>query len=101
MPTGTALVFLMAGPATNIATLVAVYRVLGTWVLAIYLGTVILMSILLGLGFDALLQGVHVGWAMPTSEHSEYGGRSPSYFAIGSALLLSGLLAICWGSGSR
>jgi len=94
IPTGTALVFLMAGPATNIATLVAVYRVLGTRVLAIYLGTVILMSILLGLGFDALLQGVHVA---PTSKHSEYGGRSPSYLAIGSALLLSGLLTYLLG----
>ncbi|MFH1039438.1 MAG: permease [PVC group bacterium] len=52
MPTGAALVFLMAGPATNIATLGAVYRVLGKRVLAIYLGTVAVMSIALGLTFD-------------------------------------------------
>jgi len=65
IPAGTALVFLMAGPATNVATLWAVYRVLGTRVLAIYLGTVILMSILLGLGFDFLLQGIHVGALCP------------------------------------
>nr|WP_089725992.1 permease [Candidatus Thiosymbion oneisti] len=98
MPTGTALVFLMAGPATNVATLGAVYRVLGTRVLAIYLGTVILMSVLLGLGFDALLSGVYsVGWAVPTGGHSEHGGHSPPYLAIGSALLLSGLLAYLLG----
>jgi len=101
MPTGTALVFLMAGPATNVATLGAVYRVLGTRVLAIYLGTVILMSILLGLGFDASMQAVHAEWAVPTGGHSghgsEHGGHSPPYLAIGSALLLSGLLAYLSG----
>jgi uncharacterized membrane protein YraQ (UPF0718 family)/copper chaperone CopZ len=65
MPAGSALVFLMAGPATNIATIGAVYRALGGRVLAIYLGTVVVMSIGLGLGFDFLLgdvgqvQGVH------------------------------------------
>jgi len=94
MPAGTALVFLMAGPATNVATLGAVYQVLGTRVLAIYLGTVILMSILLGLGFDFLLQGIHVGGTVPADGH---GGHSPSYLAIGSALLLSGLLAYLLG----
>jgi len=94
MPTGTALVFLMAGPATNVATLGAVYRVLGARVLAIYLGTVVLMSILLGLGFDTLLQDAHIGWAVPAGGH---GGHSPPYIAIGSALLLSGLLAYLLG----
>ncbi len=89
MPAGTALVFLMAGPATNVATLGAVYRVLGTRVLAIYLGTVILMSILLGLGFDWLLQGVQV------EEGSHTHGID--WIAIGSALLLSGLLAYLLG----
>jgi len=97
MPTGTALVFLMAGPATNVATLGAVYRVLGTRILALYLGTVISMSILLGLGFDFLLQDAHVGWAVPTGGHSEHGGHSPPDIAIGSALLLSRLLAYLLG----
>jgi uncharacterized membrane protein YraQ (UPF0718 family)/copper chaperone CopZ len=58
MPAGTALVFLMAGPATNVATLGAVYRALGARVLAIYLGTVVAVSILLGLFFDSVLSGV-------------------------------------------
>ncbi len=55
MPAGSALVFLMAGPATNVATIGAVYRALGGRVLVIYLGTVIAMSIGLGLGFDFIL----------------------------------------------
>ena len=55
MPAGTALVFLMAGPATNLATIGAVYRTLGGRILAVYLSTVIVMSIGLGMGFDFIL----------------------------------------------
>jgi len=55
MPTGTALVFLMAGPATNIATMGAVYRTLGLKLLGVYLGTVIVASIGFGMGFDFIL----------------------------------------------
>ena len=55
MPLGSALVFLMAGPATNVATIGAVYRTLGGRVLGLYLGTVIVMSFILGLTFDFVL----------------------------------------------
>jgi hypothetical protein len=85
MPAGTALVFLMAGPATNVATLGAVYRALGARVLAIYLGTVIVMSVVLGLGFDSLLQGVE-----PMADSHDHG---VDWIAVGSALLLTSLLA--------
>lgn len=85
MPAGTALVFLMAGPATNLATLGAVYRALGSRVLAFYLGTVILMSILLGLGFDWLLRG-----AGPAAHAHAHG---VDWIGTASALLLSGLIA--------
>ncbi len=61
MPLGSALVFLMAGPATNVATLGAVYRSLGGRVLAIYLGVVALMSVLLGWLFDFVLGGAAAG----------------------------------------
>jgi len=83
MPAGTALVFLMAGPATNVATLGAVYRALGVRVLAIYLGTVILMSILLGLGFDSLLQDVE------PAAHAHAHAHGVDWMATGSALLCS------------
>jgi uncharacterized membrane protein YraQ (UPF0718 family)/copper chaperone CopZ len=55
LPAGSALVFLMAGPATNVATIGAVYRALGGRTLAIYLGTVILVSMFLGLAFDGII----------------------------------------------
>ncbi len=64
MPTGTALVFLMAGPATNLATMGAVYRALGGRVLGIYLATVSVLSMAFGLVFDSLLPGSSVSKQM-------------------------------------
>ncbi len=84
MPAGSALVFLMAGPATNVATIGAVYRVLGGRVLAIYLGTVIVMSVGLGLGFDFLLGDV----SQPHGVH-EHG---VDWIALASALLVIALM---------
>ena len=55
MPAGAALVFLMAGPASNIATIGAVYRGFGGRVLAIYFGTVAICSVAFGLLFDSVL----------------------------------------------
>ncbi len=71
MPTGAALVFLMAGPATNVATLGAVYRGFGLRPLITYLGTIITGSVVLGLLYEPLLGGLtplhtghheHVTW---------------------------------------
>jgi hypothetical protein len=59
-PVGVALVFLMAGPATNLATLGAVYRGLGKRALIIYLGTIIIGSLVFALSLDLLL-----GWRAP------------------------------------
>ena len=59
-PMGAALVFLMAGPATNVATIGAVKQELGTKATAIYLGTVIFFSLLLGIGFDFVLQDISI-----------------------------------------
>jgi hypothetical protein len=60
LPLGTALVFLMAGPATNVATIGAVYRTLGPRLLAIYLGTVVIMSIGFALLFESLIGAAYV-----------------------------------------
>jgi len=84
MPLGAALVFLMAGPATNLATLGAVWRGLGGRVLAVYLGTVAVMSLLLGLTFDFVLADA----AFRPHVHAHGGGIVDA----ASALLLVGLL---------
>ena len=71
MPTGAALVFLMAGPATNVATIGTIQRAFGARILGIYLGTIVAGSIGLGIVFDAFVptsiataaaHGEHTGW---------------------------------------
>lgn len=49
---GAAFVFLTAGPATNTVTIGVVKKMLGTTSLYIYLGTIILGSLVFGLGLD-------------------------------------------------
>lgn len=49
MPAGSALVFLMAGPATNFATIGSVYRILGRRVMLIYLAAILSLSVGAGL----------------------------------------------------
>ncbi|MBK5967558.1 MULTISPECIES: permease [Thiorhodovibrio] len=84
LPAGSALVFLMAGPATNVATIGAVYRTLGPRVITIYLATVILSSLGFGLMFDQLLS-VDLGAG---HAHGEHGG----WLNYLSAILLLALL---------
>ena len=52
---GTALVLLMAGPAVNAASMLVVGKVLGKKTLVIYILSIVLGSILFGLGIDYLL----------------------------------------------
>jgi uncharacterized membrane protein YraQ (UPF0718 family)/copper chaperone CopZ len=55
-PAGAALVFLMAGPATNVATIGAIRRFLGGRALAAYLFAIIAGSVGLGVAFDFLIE---------------------------------------------
>lgn len=57
LPLGAALVFLMAGPATNVATMGALYRSVGRRALIWYLGTIVGGSVLLAYVLDQYL-----GW---------------------------------------
>jgi uncharacterized protein len=85
MPAGAALVFLMAGPATNVATIGAVYHALGRRVLAIYLTTIVVGSLGLGVLFDGV-----VGSAAARSALAHHG--APAWWAVGSAAVLLALL---------
>lgn len=61
-PVGSALVFLMAGPATNAATMGAVRRTLGSRVFIIYILTVVVVSMGAGLLLNSLeisVSGIH------------------------------------------
>ncbi len=52
---GTVLVFMLAGPATNISTVAIIHKELGMRPLVAYLGGVICVAIVFGLGLDAML----------------------------------------------
>lgn len=84
MSPGSTLVFLMAGPATNVATLGAVYRALGARALAVYVGTIVVASTGMGLLFDSVLgPAFGAGTAAHAAEHA-----GPVGFASGVALIL-------------
>jgi uncharacterized membrane protein YraQ (UPF0718 family) len=84
-PLGAALVFLIAGPATNVATMGAVYRVLGGRTLAIYLTTIGVGSVACGLLFDWLISPAEA--ALPAMTHEHH-----SWWAVASAAALVALL---------
>jgi len=85
MPTGAALVFLMAGPATNVATIGAVKRAFGGRVLAVYLATVIVGSVGLAYLYDAFIPFEPLGNMIHEHGHA--------WWAWVSALVLGGLFA--------
>jgi hypothetical protein len=57
---GAAFVFLSAGPATNTVTIGVVKKMLGVRTLYIYLGTIIIGSVIFGFGLDYILRDVSV-----------------------------------------
>lgn len=81
LPLGAALVFLMAGPATNVATVGAVYRGFGRKVTAAYLTIVIVGS----LGFAVLFETL-IGGAAPRAGHAHE--HTVAWWAATSAILL-------------
>ena len=87
---GTVLVFLLAGPATNIATLAVVRKELGTAVLGVYLSGIALSSIGLGLLLDGLLGTYGIDIAAQLGEGGEL---VPQWLAWASGALLV-LLAV-------
>jgi len=68
---GAALVFMLTGPATNIATLMVVKNELGVRSLVGYLTGVILTALIMGLSFDWLLAYFNVVIQVSHGQHSE------------------------------
>lgn len=84
MPTGAAMVFLMAGPATNVATLGAVYRAFGARVVGVYLGTIVVGSALFGVLYEQWTERLEV--TVLTEHHHT------AWWAQVAAVVLVGLL---------
>jgi len=85
MPVGAALVFLMAGPATNIATIGAIFRGFGTRPLAVYLGVLIFGSVGFGVLFDF---AINPG----TLDHTTHSGPHDAWWAVASAIVLVAMI---------
>jgi len=70
---GAAFVFLSAGPATNTVTMGVVKKMLGRRSLYIYLGTIVIGSVLFGLGLDYLFTSIHIDPKLLVHMHEEAG----------------------------
>lgn len=85
---GAAFVFLSAGPATNTVTISVVKKMLGNKSLYIYLGSIVIGSILFGLGLDYIFNISQVNPQSLLHLHEEAG-----ITAIISSIVLWGLVA--------
>jgi uncharacterized membrane protein YraQ (UPF0718 family)/copper chaperone CopZ len=80
---GAALIFLIAGPATNAATIAALWKMLGRRATAIYLGAIVGTAWLAGFALDTLPWAVRI--SETACEHAAAARGSP----IAAALLLA------------
>ena len=86
---GMALVFLLAGPVTSLATLAILRREFGNQALAVYLVSILLVTVLIGWVFD---QGLAMtGWdpVQQANQVQELLPASVEWLALGALLLFS------------
>jgi hypothetical protein len=96
---GAALVFLIAGPATNAATLSTVFGMLGRRTALVYLATVALGSLAAGFALDGAIWLLGE-WGMPA--HSMAHEMGVSWWQHLSAVVLIGMIASSlWGAWRR
>jgi uncharacterized membrane protein YraQ (UPF0718 family)/copper chaperone CopZ len=89
---GAAIVFLMAGPATNAATMAVVGNVLGKRTLYTYLASIILGAIFFGLIVDHLLPRAWFTEMVPMVHEGHEHHFLPQWLNVGSGILLIVLL---------
>ncbi len=88
---GAALVFLLAGPATNIGSMVVLLKFLGARVMAIYLGSIVIGALLAGYA----LNWVYRTWGVdPRATFGTATAFIPEPVKLAAALVLIGLLLL-------
>ncbi len=87
---GAALVFLLAGPATNLSSLVVLLKALGTRVVAVYLSVVVGMALLAGWALDFAYSALAIH---PRASFGTAGVFVPEPLKVVSAIALIALLA--------
>ncbi len=88
---GVALVFLTVGPATNIATLSILLKVLGKKGVFVYLSVLIVLAVLSGLAFDGIHTLFEIDHITKTAMHS-HGKILPEWLVYSSSILFGILL---------
>jgi len=90
---GAALVLLMAGPATNIATMAVIGNTMGKRTLWVYLTAIIGGAVLFGIGINELIPREWIIGAIPHLLHGEMHEHPAGWLAwVSSALLLALIL---------
>jgi hypothetical protein len=93
---GAALVFLLAGPATNVTSLTVLFKVLGKRATGIYLAAIALFTVLFGLLLDQFYAGF--GW-VPHALVGKAAELVPAWAEwLGAAILLSLSVKPVWQS---
>jgi len=82
---GAALILLMVGPATNVATMMIVSRELGKKSTVIYIASIVVCSLLIAFAVDALAAHWQINFALSFSLEQE---MLPSWIGISSTLVL-------------
>ncbi|MDD4856969.1 MAG: SO_0444 family Cu/Zn efflux transporter [Candidatus Krumholzibacteria bacterium] len=83
---GAALVFLMTGPATNAATVMTVWKIMGKRVMIIYLAAITVSALAAGLILDSIFNGI----GAQTAVHSHW--MLPAYIKTACAFILLAVL---------
>ena len=88
---GAALVFLLAGPATNLGSLTVLLKFLGIRVVALYLASIVVVSLAAGYA----LNWVYAAWQLdPVATFGAATAVIPEPVKIGGAVVLIGLLLV-------
>ena len=86
---GAALVFLLAGPATNVTTLTVLLRILGKRATAVYLAMIALFAVLFGLAVDHLYALLGISARAMVGQAAEWVPEWAQWLGAGTLLLLS------------
>ena len=92
---GVAYVFLVVGPATNIASLSVLYKTLGKKTTAVYLAVIIAGGVFFGYGLNAVFTLLDRSPRLIHAAHTHSGDNS--WFGVVTAVLLAGLLMMSIG----
>jgi len=93
---GAALVLLLSGPATNVATMSWLIKDLGMKALVIYLGVIAVVALGAGILFDAFFQG-YVSLATMAEKH-EHGMGGFGYKEVAAVIFI---MLMAWALGKR